>query len=127
MIGVYFEKFTKKSDYMKKVQNMIETANDLFEQAEAAATESLAKGYHLFKQGIALLFQAFLTAEGIEANGDLFWLFNECRRLEPSFEAIEAEVEQIIEADSMVDAEELSDIANEIWDFVIDLAPGDYY
>jgi hypothetical protein len=34
---------------MKKVQNMIEAANDLFEQAEAVAEESLAKGYHLFE------------------------------------------------------------------------------
>ena len=111
---------------MKKVQNFVEEANSLFEQAETVIESSLETGYDLFLRGIALLLRAFLAANAIDSTGTLRELFDECKQLEEEFEDIEDEFDALINADlSFNDAEDISDSANEIWDFVIDLVTTD--
>ncbi|HYH02732.1 MAG TPA: hypothetical protein VEC37_06490 [Bacillota bacterium] len=111
---------------MKKVQNLVEEANGLFEQAEVAVESSLENGHDLFLRGITLLFRGFLAANGIDSNGTISESFAECKQLEEEFEDIEEELDALINADlSFNDAEDISDSANEIWDFVIDLVTDD--
>jgi hypothetical protein len=111
---------------VKKVQSLLEEANGLFERAEVTVEESMEIGYQLFLQGIASLFKAFLNANGVEGTGDLLGLFYECKQLKPEFEDIEEELECLLKVDlTIVDAEDLSDSANEIWDFVIDFVSDD--
>jgi hypothetical protein len=106
---------------MKKVQELLEEANGLFEQAEITVEETPETGGLLFLQGISLLFKAFLYSNGVEGTDDLLGLFHECQQLEPDFEAIETELECLLEINyDHMEPEDLIDAANEIWDFVID-------
>jgi hypothetical protein len=121
-----FKENIKKGDFMKKVQSLLEEANRLFERAEVTVKESMATGSQLFLQGVALLFRAFLNANGVEGTGDLLGLFYECKQLEPNFADIREELDCLLEADlAGLDSEDLSDTANEIWDFVIDFVSDD--
>lgn len=111
---------------MKKVQELVEEANGLFEQAEAVVESSVETGHELFLRGIAYLLRAFLVANGVEGSGTVNELFRECKHLEAEFENIEEELESLINADfSFNDAEDINDSANEVWDFVIDLVTDD--
>jgi hypothetical protein len=111
---------------MKKIEKLLEEADTLYGQAEAVVEKSRETARRLFLQGIVLVFKAFLNVNGVEGTGELIGLLNECKQLEADFEAIEAEVEFLWEADpESLDPEDLSDCANEIWDFVIDFISAD--
>lgn len=111
---------------MKKVENLVEESNRLFEEAELAVEDSPEKGHALFIQGISRLLQAFLMVNGVESTGTMHELFSECQQVEPKFEEIEEAFDSLIGADPAgEDPEEMVDWANEIWDFVVDYVSDD--
>lgn len=114
---------------MKKVEDLIEKANELFEQAEMVGENSLENAHNLFLRGITYLLQAFLTSNAVESLGSLNELFNECKLVKPEFEAIEEQLASLVDTDlATTNLEAIIDSANEIWDFIIDLvAADDYY
>ena len=88
----------------------------LIEQVEGAPEQ----GRRLFLEGISNLLRGFLAASETETDGGLSELFFRCKQVEPEFETVEAEVDLLLDAETE-DVEKITDSANEIWDFVIDL------
>lgn len=115
-----FGKYKRKGDNMDEVAKLIERADVLFEKAEMMVEEAPEQGRQLFLEGIAALLRGFLAASGIETDGGLNELFVRCKQVEPEFETVEAEVDLLLDAETE-DVEKITDSANEIWDFVIDL------
>lgn len=107
---------------MDEIDQLIELTDSLFAEGEAKSEADFAASLAAFRQGISSLFSAFLMDNevAVPKQVTLRELFTNCSALEPEFEAIEAEVDWI-EYPESDDSEELVDMANEIWDFVIDL------
>jgi len=101
------------------VDKLMEEAFRLYEEAELEIDIEISKSIELFRQAVRNLLTSYLTIKGIEGEGDLVELYQECSRIVPDFEIIQPEIEYLIEADpEAVDGEELIDKANEIWDFI---------
>ncbi|HEX3046669.1 MAG TPA: hypothetical protein VHY08_18075 [Bacillota bacterium] len=117
------------------VADLISEADELMEEAEEKIYHQFSEAYPLMRQAIDNLFKAFLIAGGVKVKGgsgfthparNLEVLFEQCRRLAPEFETIEELTGYFTkEAPLNSDPELISDAANEIWDFVIDLLSGD--
>jgi HEPN domain-containing protein len=118
------------------VAELISEADDLMEVAEEKVERQFYSAYPLMQQAIENLFKAFLMAGGQKLKGisglgaklasNVGVLFEHCRGLAPEFETIEEIVGYFThEAPSAPDPETISDAANEIWDFVIDLLSGE--
>lgn len=109
-----------------QVEQLLDEAEVLFEKAEEQSETNLDAGLEYFRQGIANLCRAFLTVNGQEPLGDLRALYFQCRKLEPEFETIDEVMDYFIDPDSGMDDPEIcNDAANEIWDFIVSLLPGD--
>jgi hypothetical protein len=110
----------EKGENMDEVAKLIEQADVLFEKAEMMVEETPEEGRQLFLEGISLLLRGFLTAGAMETDGGLNELLARCKQAEPEFETVETEFELLQNA-AADDGERITDAANEIWDFVIDL------
>jgi hypothetical protein len=111
---------------MNEVEKLIKQADELFEQAEMKVEGTPEQGRRLFLEGISSLLRGFSVANEIETEGGLAELFARCQQLEPEFKTIAGEFDILLNAGgSGVDAEVVTDAANEIWDFVIDLVAVD--
>lgn len=106
---------------MEYVEELVERGNELFEAAEAEIEHSRAGSAVKFREGVAQLLKAFLYLHDQNAGGSLEQLFAHCKQIDPSLEAVEEEVELLLDDPESVDGEDLIDAANEIWDYVIDL------
>lgn len=106
---------------MEYVEALVNRGDELFEAAEAAIEHSRDESAVKFREGVAQLLKAFLYLHDQEVDGSMEQLFASCKQLEPSLEEIEEEVELLLDDPESVDAEDLIDAANEIWDYMIDL------
>ena len=107
-----------------EVEDLLEEADLLFEQAEAMIVKEPGEGLRKFYTGVSNLFKAFLIAHQKSPAGELKQLFAQCLQIEPEFETIREELDffflpQLAESDS----EMLCDAANEVWDLVTGLMP----
>ncbi len=107
-----------------EVEDLLEEADQLFEQAEAMIVKEPGVGLQKFQVGVSNLLKAFLIVHEKIPVGELKQLFLECCRIEPEFETISDELDyfyipQLAESDS----ELICDAANEVWDLVISLMP----
>ncbi len=101
------------------VDELLNEAFQLYEEAEMKIDSRFSESIILFKKAVAKLLSAYLFTQGIERQGGLAELYNECGRINPEFESIQMEVEYLINAvPEEIDGEELTDKANEIWDFI---------
>lgn len=101
------------------IDELMSEAFQLFEDAEMKVDNKLSESIILFRQAVSNLLSAYLFIKGVEGHGGLAELFHECGKINPEFETIQAEVEYLISAvPKEVDGEELTDKANEIWDFI---------
>jgi hypothetical protein len=105
---------------MNEVAKLIEQADVLFEKAEMMVEGAPEQGRQRFIEGISLLLRGFLNAGALETDGGLHELLARCKQAEPEFETVEAEFDLLLNA-AADDGERITDAANEIWDFVIDL------
>lgn len=107
-----------------EVEDLLEEADQLFEQAEAMIVKEPGEGLKKFKIGVSNLLKAFLIIHEKEPAGELKQLFMQCCEIEPEFERIRDELDyfyipQLAESDS----ELICDAANEVWDLVVSLLP----
>jgi hypothetical protein len=107
-----------------EVEDLLEEADQLFEQAESMIVKEPGEGLQKFRTGVNNLFKAFLMAHEKAAIGELKQLFQQCCQIEPEFETISDELDyffipQLVESDS----ELICDAANEVWDLVLGLMP----
>lgn len=107
-----------------EVEDLLEEADQLFEQAEAMIVKEPGEGLQKFRTGVSNLLKAFLLAHEKAPVGELKQLFLQCQQIEPEFETISDELDyfyipQLAETDS----ELICDAANEVWDLVIGLIP----
>lgn len=101
------------------VDELMEEAFRLYEEAELKIDSEISESIQLFRQAVRNLLNSYLTIKGIEGEGGLVELFQECSRIVPDFEIIQPEIEYLVAAaPEEVDGEELIDKANEIWDFI---------
>ena len=107
-----------------EVEDLLEEADQLFEQAESMIVKEPSEGLQKFHTGVTNLFKAYLLAHEKEPVGELKQLFMQCQELEPEFQTISDELDyffipQLAESDS----EMVCDTANVVWDLVISLLP----
>ena len=101
------------------VDELMEEAYRLYEEAELKVDIEISESIRLFRQAACNLLNSYLSIKGIDGGGDLVELYQECSRIVPDFEIIRPEIEYLAEANpEEVDGEELTDKANEIWDFI---------
>jgi len=101
------------------VDELMDEAFQLFEEAEMKISSNISESIGLFRQAAGKLLSTYLIIKGSEGEGDLDELFQECLRVNPDFEIIQSEVEYLLEVSpEEADGEELTDKANEIWDFI---------
>ena len=106
------------------VQDLLEEADLLFEQAEAMIVKEPDEGLHKFQAGVSKLLQGFLIAHGKEPVGELKQLFQQCQEIESEFETVRDELDYFfIPQLAAMDSEIICDAANEVWDLVIGLIP----
>jgi hypothetical protein len=107
-----------------EVEDLLEEADQLFEQAEAMIVKEPGEGLHKFHTGVTNLLKAFLIAHEKEPVGELKQLFQQCQQIEPEFETISDELDYFfIPQLAAMDSEIVCDAANEVWDLVISLMP----
>lgn len=106
---------------MEAIEELVQQADNLFSRAEACVENAPAESIGLFKQGIGKLFQAYLTLNEEDANGDFGQMAEACQRIDPSFEAVDNELKLFMGNPAEISADDLVDAANEVWDFIIDL------
>jgi hypothetical protein len=107
-----------------EVEDLLEEADQLFDQAEEMIVKEPGEGLQKFHTGVTNLFKAFLIAHEKEPVGELKQLFLQCQAIEPEFQTISDELDyffipQLAESDS----EMICDAANEVWDLVISVLP----
>ena len=107
-----------------EVEDLLEEADQLFEQAEMMIVKEPGEGLHKFQIGVSNLLKAFLIIHQKAPVWELKQLYNQCCQIEPEFETISDELDyfyipQLAESDS----ELICDAANEVWDLVIGLMP----
>lgn len=101
------------------VDELMSEAFQLFEEAEMKIDTKLADSIILFRQAVSNLLSVYLFVKGVEGYSGIAELFYECRKNNSEFETIKAEVEYLISVTpEEADEEELTDKANEIWDFI---------
>ncbi|MGE5606799.1 MAG: hypothetical protein ACM3YE_14050 [Bacteroidota bacterium] len=101
------------------VDEMMDEAFQLFEEAEIKIGNEISESIGLFRRAACKLLSTYLMIKGSEGEGDLDELFQECIRVNPDFEIIQSEIEYLAEVSpEEADGEELTDKANEIWDFI---------
>ena len=107
-----------------EVEDLLEEADQLFEQAETMIVREPDEALKRFQVGVSDLLKAFLIIKQKEPVGELKQLFLQCCQIEPEFATISDELDyfyipQLAESDS----ELICDAANEVWDLVISLMP----
>ena len=101
------------------VNGHMEKAYCLFEEAEMIIDVEPDKSLTLLRQAVTQLLNAYLSINEIAGHGNLDELFQECLKTDSEFEAIQSEVEYLTTiGPEEIDAEEMVDTANEIWDFI---------
>lgn len=101
------------------IDELMDEAYRLFEEGETKIDGQISESIDLFRRGVGKLLNTYLIIKGSEGEGDLDELFQECIRVNPDFEIIQAEIEYLAEITPQeADGEELTDKANEIWDFI---------
>ncbi len=101
------------------VEKLMDEAFRLYEEAEMKVDSEPSKSIILFRQAVSNLLNAYLIIKGLGEEGDLAELFRECREIDSEFEIIQSEIEYLVDvAPQEVEGEELTDKANEIWDFI---------
>jgi frataxin-like iron-binding protein CyaY len=109
---------------MKSVDALLDAADELMEQGEEKITVNINVGFQVFQQAIGNMFKAYLITNRQEPLGELKALFFQCQKLNEEFEAIADVVDIFINpALNETDGETITDAANEIWDFVMELLP----
>ena len=106
---------------MNPIENLAEQADQIFEKAEIIAQSSPQEAVVFFRKGVGLLFQAYLSMADTESSGNFGEDYQKCLAVEPEFEQIEEAFELLSENNHNVDAEDIIDAANEIWDFISEL------
>jgi hypothetical protein len=107
-----------------EVGELLEEADQLFEQAEAMIVKEPGEGLQKFRTGVSNLLKAFLIIHEKAPLGELRELFMQCRQIEPEFETISDELDYFyIPKLAEMDSEIICDAANEVWDLVIGLMP----
>lgn len=79
---------------------------------------SFVSAADLFREGLSVLFRAFLIMEGEDIKGNFLELYQKCRQIAPEFEEIEDDIDFINQVTIDDNPEDLVDAANEVWDFV---------
>mgnify|MGYP001184719671 CR=1 FL=1 len=101
------------------IDELMDEAYRLFEEGEMKIDSEISESIDLFRRGVGKLLNTYLIIKGSEGEGDLEELFEECNRINPDFEIIQSEIEYLVEIiPQEADGEELTDKANEIWDFI---------
>ena len=101
------------------IDELLDEAFQLFEAAEMKIDSSSSESIALFRKAVFNLLNAYLLIQGIEADGGLADLYRQCFSINTEFESIHYEIDYLINAVSAeVDGEELTDNANEVWDFM---------
>ncbi len=104
------------------LEMLIDEADQLLAQAEKEVTKSLSRSCQLVNQGVGKLLQAYLILNEKRPPVGLREQIELCLDLEPDFVSIEAELEYLSTANpEAINAEDLIDTANEVWDFLTDL------
>ena len=107
-----------------EVEDLLEEADQLFEQAETMIVREPGEGLQKFRTGVDCLLKAFLISRHKIPVGELKQLFFQCRQIEPEFETISDELDYFYIAKlAETDSELICDAANEVWDLVIGLIP----
>jgi hypothetical protein len=101
------------------VDQLLDEAFKLFEEAEMKIDNSSSESIALFRKAVFNLLSAYLLKQRTECEGGVAELYRQCYNIDPEFESIHYEVDYLINAvPEEVDGEELTDNANEIWDFI---------
>lgn len=101
------------------INELMDEAFRLFEEAEMKVEQKPEESINLLRRAVANLFNTYLLINGVEDTGSLVEMYRECETINPEFETIRTEVEYLNTViPGEVDAEELLDQANEIWDFI---------
>jgi hypothetical protein len=109
---------------MKSVDVLLAEADELLERGEEQIVTNVSAGYQVFQQAIANLFKAYLIRNHQEPLGDLKALFFQCQKQNSEFEAIEDGMSLFTETGiNEIDGETVTDAANEIWDFIMEMFP----
>jgi hypothetical protein len=107
-----------------EVEDLLEEADQLFEQAEEMIVKEPGEGLQKFRNGVSNLFKAFLISHGKMPLGEIKQLYFQCREIEPEFETIGDELDYLfIPQLAETDSELICDAANEVWDLVIGMMP----
>lgn len=109
---------------MKSVDTLLEEADVLMERGEEKIAVDLNAGYQVFQQAAANMLKAYLITNRQEPLGDLKALYFQCQKHNAEFEAIEDVMDILADPEpGELDGETITDAANEIWDFVMELFP----
>ncbi|NLW45803.1 MAG: hypothetical protein GXY86_00460 [Firmicutes bacterium] len=101
------------------IDQLLDEAFRLFEEAEMKVDISSSESIALFRKAVFNLLSAYLLIQGTECEGGFAELYRQCFNINSEFESIHYEVDYLINAvPEAVDGEELTDYANEIWDFM---------
>ncbi len=101
------------------IDRLMDEAFRLFEEGEMRIGSEISESIGLFQHAVCKLLNIYLVIKGTEGKGELRELFQECKRVNPDFEIIQSEIEYLLEVSpEEADGEELTDKANEIWDFI---------
>ncbi|HBE79079.1 MAG TPA: hypothetical protein DDW65_15090 [Firmicutes bacterium] len=107
-----------------EMEDLLEEADQLFEQAEEMIVKEPGEGLQKFRTGVGNLFKAFLLSREKMPLGEIKQLYTQCREIEPEFETIRDELDYLfIPKLAETDSELICDAANEVWDLVISMMP----
>lgn len=109
---------------MKSVDAILAEADELLEHGEEKIVANVGAGYKLFQQAIANMLKAYLITNQQEPLGDLKALFFQCQKHNAEFEAVEDVMTIFTDLDpAELEGETVTDAANEIWDFIMEMFP----
>lgn len=109
---------------MKSAEALLEEADELLTLGEEKIVTDTAAGYQVFQRAMGNLLKAYLITHHQEPLGDLKALFFQCQKLNSEFEAIEDVMAILMEpAPNELDGETVTDAANEVWDFIMEIQP----
>lgn len=109
---------------MKSVDALLAEADELLERGEEKIVVNANEGYQVFQQAIANMLKAYLMTNHQEPLGDLKALFFQCQKHNAEFEVIEDVMDVFTgSGPHEMDEETITDAANEIWDFVMEMLP----
>jgi hypothetical protein len=109
---------------MKSVDALLAEADELLERGEEKIVVNVNAGYQVFQQAIANMLKAYLMTNHQEPLGDLKALFFQCQKHNAEFEVIEDVMDVFTGSEpTEMDGETITDAANEIWDFIMEMFP----